>query len=526
MSEPGSRELNAELTERNGRSTLSSERPFDIRDIEIPKAVLRKLPVDFVKENRVLPISCDEETLRIATSDASRESVFDDIRLLTGLEVDVVEAPEDLLVQQISEFYQVTVEQMVEDLGDADGSGGLSTSSHDIEVMANEPTVVNLVNVILSTGLRYRASDIHVVPFENRIDLRYRIDGILQERPPPPRNLHAALISRIKIMADMDIAERYLPQDGHIQINTQGRRVDIRVGTMPTVHGESAVLRLLEKDNKLSTPRELGLDEERVKVLDRLVSRPHGLFLTTGPTGSGKTTTLYSVLSSTYTPTKKMLTIEDPVEYELDGVAQIPVRPARGFTFATGLRAILRQDPDVVMVGEIRDSETADIAVRAALTGHQVFSTLHTNDAAGAVTRLIDMGVEPFLISSCLEGVLAQRLVRRICPHCRGAYTPSVAEKEEFEAFGAKRVLDTYYRGAGCEECNGLGYTGRMGVFELLAIEGEIREMIVERRSSGEIKAAAVRQIKTIRQDAISKAEQGLTTIEEVLRVASGDDSE
>src|SRR5439155_5899378 len=284
-----------------------------------------------------------------------------------------------------AECYQVTVEQMIENLHPEHDGAAEIKNLHDIEVMANEPTVINLVNLIISTALRERASDIHVVPFENSLQLRYRVDGLLQEKPPPPKQLHAALVSRVKIMADMNIAERYMPQDGHIQIHHRGVRVDIRVGTMPTIYGESIVLRLLEKNSKLFSAQELGLDPERSALLSRLVEKPHGLFLATGPTGSGKTTTLYSILSAIYAPEKKILTIEDPVEYELAGVAQIPVMPSRGFTFANCLRSILRQDPDVIMVGEIRDSETAEIAIRAALTGHQVFSTLHTNDSAGAV---------------------------------------------------------------------------------------------------------------------------------------------
>src|SRR5204863_606664 len=325
------------------------------------------------------------------------------------------------------ECYQVTVEKMVENLRPEHGPNGEGKNLHDIEVMANEPTVINLVNLIISTALRERASDIHLVPFENSLQLRYRVDGLLQEKPPPPKQLHPALVSRIKIMADMNIAERFMPQDGHIQINHRGKRVDIRVGTLPTIYGEGMVLRLLEKNSKVQTPVELGLDPARAELMWKLVEKPHGLFLATGPTGSGKTTTLYSILQGIYTVEKKILTIEDPVEYELPGVAQIPVRPSRNFTFATGLRSILRQDPDVVMVGEIRDSETAEIAIRAALTGHQVFSTLHTNDSAGAITRLLDMGVEAFLISSSLEGVLAQRLVRRICVHCREEWSVPAA---------------------------------------------------------------------------------------------------
>jgi type II secretory ATPase GspE/PulE/Tfp pilus assembly ATPase PilB-like protein len=314
-----------------------------------------------------------------------------------------------------------------------------------------------------------------------------------------------------------------MPQDGHIQIHHRGARVDIRVGTMPTIYGESMVMRLLGKNSKLLTPRELGLDEGRVAQLNRLVEKPHGLFLTTGPTGSGKTTTLYSILSGIYAPEKKILTIEDPVEYELAGVAQIPVRPSRNFTFANGLRAILRQDPDVIMVGEIRDSETADIAIRAALTGHQVFSTLHTNDSAGAVTRLLDMGVEAFLISSSLEGVLAQRLVRRICPHCRKEWPVPAGMQEKLATLGARQLSGPFFHGAGCVECRGTGYRGRIGIFELLTIHPELRELILQKRSSAVIKTAAQKTMLTIHQDALQKAADGITTLDEIVRVSSGD---
>jgi type II secretory ATPase GspE/PulE/Tfp pilus assembly ATPase PilB-like protein len=389
--------------------------------------------------------------------------------------------------------------------------------------MANEPSVINLVNVIISTALRERASDIHLVPFEQTVQLRYRVDGLLQEKPPPPKQLHAALVSRIKIMADMNIAERYMPQDGHIQINHRGVRVDIRVGTLPTIYGEGVVLRLLEKTSKLLTAEELGLDPARSALLSRLVEKPHGLFLTTGPTGSGKTTTLYAILQRIYTPEKKIVTIEDPVEYELPGVAQIPVRPSRNFSFANGLRSILRQDPDVVMVGEIRDSETAEIAIRAALTGHQVFSTLHTNDSTGAVTRLLDMGVEAYLISSSLEGVLAQRLVRRICSECRVEAPVSPALRSRLESLGAQQLEGKFYRGNGCEECRGTGYRGRIGIFELLPIDAEFRELVLQKRSSAKLKAAAQRTMITMHQDALQKAAAGITSLEEILRVSSGD---
>ena len=427
------------------------------------------------------------------------------------------------VLEKIAECYQVTVEQMIENLNPDRTAAAEGKNLHDIEVMANEPTVINLVNLIISTALRERASDIHLLPFEETLQLRYRIDGLLQEKPPPPKNLHAALVSRIKIMADMNIAERFMPQDGHIQINHRGARVDIRVGTMPTIYGESLVMRLLEKNSRLLTPMELGLDRERSELMARLVEKPHGLFLATGPTGSGKTTTLYSILQGIYAPEKKIVTIEDPVEYELAGVAQIPVRPTRNFTFANGLRSILRQDPDVIMVGEIRDSETAEIAIRAALTGHQVFSTLHTNDSTGAVTRLVDMGVEAFLISSSLEGVLAQRLVRRICPLCKVEAPVDKAVRDRLHAMGARRVEGVFYQGKGCEECRGTGYRGRIGIFELLAIGPELRELILQKRSNAELKAVAQKTMMTMHEDAMLKASQGVTSLEEILRVSSGD---
>lgn len=490
-----------------------------------PEAV-RALPADFVKRHRVLPFDIQNGTIHIATSEPGNQRIIDDIRLLSGLEVQESEAPASDIIEKIAECYQVTVEQMIENLHPEHASTAEGKNLHDIEVMANEPTVINLVNVIISTALRERASDIHLVPFEETLQLRYRIDGLLQEKPPPPKQLHAALISRIKIMADMNIAERFMPQDGHIQIHHRGVRVDIRVGTMPTIYGESMVLRLLEKASRLLTAHELGLDADRSALLSRLVEKPHGLFLTTGPTGSGKTTTLYAILSGIYSPELKILTIEDPVEYELAGVAQIPVRPTRGFTFATGLRSILRQDPDVVMVGEIRDSETAEIAIRAALTGHQVFSTLHTNDSTGAITRLIDMGVEAFLISSSLEGVLAQRLVRRVCPHCRVEAPVAQIVRDKMEALGGRKIEGLFYKGEGCDECRDTGYRGRIGIFELLAITPELRELILQKRSTAELKNLAQKSMITMHQDALQKAAEGITSIEEILRVSSGDSIE
>ena len=496
--------------------------------LPIPATAAQSLPEEFIRRNGVLPLLIQDRVLYVATARPGNRRVVDEIRLLTGLEVFELTAGDREIADRIAECHQETVEEMSRGFDAAAGLDAEGKNLHDIEVMANEPTVVNLVNLIIATAIREGASDIHLLPFESGLQLRYRVDGLLREKTPPPKPVHAALVSRVKIMADMNIAERYLPQDGHIQINHRGARVDIRVGTMPTIHGESLVLRLLQKDSKLLSPMELGLDAGRAEILSRLVEKPHGLFLTTGPTGSGKTTTLYSILQGLYSPERKILTIEDPVEYELAGVAQIPVKPSRGFTFATGLRAILRQDPDVIMVGEIRDSETAEIAIRAALTGHQVFSTLHTNDAPSAVTRLMDMGIEPFLISSSLEGVLAQRLVRKICPKCRQAWSPPESVLSKFRGSGRNptvAISGPFFSGRGCDECRE-GYRGRLGIFELLTITPELREQIVQKRPATELKATALRNMMTMREDALRKAAAGLTTLEEIVRVCASEGDE
>ena len=480
---------------------------------------LKTLAADFVREHRILPLCIEHGVLHLATADPGNEPLVENVRLLTGLEVQEVVAAESEIQERIGECYRVTVEQMIENLHAGDGAVGEAKNLHDIEVMANEPTVINLVNVIISTALRERASDIHLVPFEGTVELRYRIDGLLQIKPPPPRNLHAALVSRVKIMADMNIAERFMPQDGHIQIHHRGARVDIRVGTMPTKYGESLVMRLLEKNTKVQTPEELGLGAERAALLRRLVEKPHGLFLTTGPTGSGKTTTLYSILQGVYTPEKKIITIEDPIEYELTGVAQIPVRPTRQFTFATGLRAILRQDPDIVMVGEIRDSETAEIAIRAALTGHQVFSTLHTNDAPSSVTRLRDMGVEPFLITATVEAIQAQRLVRRVCQNCRAGYEPTREQMMEINLTPEQCKGKQFFYGEGCDKCNNLGFKGRTGLYELLLMTDDLRDMVSRGSSTDAIRNHTRKQgTASLRDSGLRALFAGTTTLDEVVR--------
>jgi general secretion pathway protein E len=388
--------------------------------------------------------------------------------------------------------------------------------------MAFEAPVVRLVNLLVENAISMESSDIHIEPFEDALRIRYRIDGLLYDQETPPRRLQAAVTSRIKIMAEMNIAERRLPQDGRIRVTLQGRRVDIRVSTVPTVHGESIVMRLLDRSSVFLPLERLGFSPATRQRFESLIKRPHGIFLVTGPTGSGKTTTLYAALDKINSADRKILTVEDPVEYQLKGVNQIAVKPKIGLTFANGLRHIVRQDPDVILVGEIRDLETAEISIQAALTGHLVFSTLHTNDAPAAITRLQDMGVEPYLVASVLEGVLAQRLVRRICAACR---TPDVPSPADLEALGLEISPDTLlYRGKGCDDCRGTGYRGRTGIYELFVITEDVRSLILRRASSREIRHLAIEAgMTTLRTDGWQKAREGVTTIEEVLRVTQED---
>src|ERR671930_523604 len=409
------------------------------------------------------------------------------------------------------------LQRIVEGIDEERGPDGDEDVNH-LRDMAFEAPVVRLVNLLVENAIGAEASDIHIEPFEDTLRIRYRVDGILFDQEAPPRRLQAAVTSRIKIMAEMNIAERRLPQDGRIRVTLHGQRVDIRVSTIPTVHGESIVMRLLQRSSVFLPLEKLGFPTETLKRFESLIKRPHGILLVTGPTGSGKTTTLYAALEKINVPGVKIITVEDPVEYQLKGVNQIPVRSKIGLTFATGLRHIVRQDPDVILVGEIRDLETAEIAIQSSLTGHLVFSTLHTNDAPGAITRLIDLGVEPFLVSSVLEGVLAQRLVRRICDACRVPDTPSAADLEALGIEGADgRAL---FRGRGCDECRGTGYRGRTGIYELFPISEDARSLILRRAPSRDIRRYAIEAgMVTLRTDGWLKACEGVTTVEEILRV-------
>ncbi len=413
------------------------------------------------------------------------------------------------------------MQKIVEGMGSVD-EGEQEEDITQLRDMAFEAPVVRLVNLLIEDAVNAEASDIHIEPSEESLRVRYRIDGILYDLEAPPRRLQAAVTSRIKLMAELNIAERRLPQDGRIRMTLSGRRVDIRVSSIPTIHGESIVMRLLDRSSVFMPFDKLGFSPETSALFDKLINQPNKILLVTGPTGSGKTTTLYAALDKINAPEKKIITIEDPVEYQLKGINQIAVRPKIGLTFAGGLRHIVRQDPDVIMVGEIRDLETAEIAIHAALTGHLVFSTLHTNDAPGAITRLQDMGVEPYLLASVLSGVLAQRLVRRICQTCRVADAPDPADLLAIGVTNGHGV--ELFRGEGCDACRKTGYKGRVGIYELFIITEEIRSLILRKASTGEIRRMAVESgMVTLREDAWAKARAGFTTVDEILRVTQED---
>jgi len=475
---------------------------------------------------RVVPLRTEEGRLVVAMVDPMDIPAVDEVSTLSDLPITRVGLDPNVFANLLRTHYGTTAARMAESLAgeaaDADDTGlehNLDAiEADDIHRMAEQPTLINLVNLVLLEAIQLRASDVHIEPFENELKVKFRIDGVLIAQPPPPKHLQPALIGRVKIMAGMNIAERYVPQDGHITLRFEGRKVDLRVSTVPTLYGESVVMRILDKTALRLDFDALGMSQSVQKQIGRLIDKPHGLVLVTGPTGSGKTTTLYAALSKLYDPRKKIITIEDPVEYELEGINQIPVNPKRGLTFATGLRSILRQDPDIIFVGEIRDSETAEISIRSALTGHLIFSTLHTNDAISSIGRLIDMGVEPYLAASVLEGCLAQRLGRRICPHCteRIPMPEEVSHRltpSELELFGGQ-----VSRGRGCKKCNNSGYHGRLGFFELVMITPRLRRAISDGRPAADLAKLTDESYMTMRDDGVQKAAEGLTTIEEVLR--------
>jgi type IV pilus assembly protein PilB len=497
---------------------------IDLRNYLIDAKVLSLIPEGLAKKYNLIPLFKTGDILTIATADPLNVVALDEIRIKTKSNIEPAVATESELKNAINQYYGIggSIEDIIKSIDMktlAIEEGKEEIEPEKLRNIAEEAPIIKLVNLIILQAIRDKASDIHVEPEEENLKVRFRVDGILHEQATIPKQMQAAVLSRIKIMSDMNIATKRIPQDGRFRLNIEGGQIDMRVSSMPTMFGENIVMRLLDTTSILIGLERLGFDEKNLEHFKSLIVRPYGIILVTGPTGSGKTTTLYSALNTINTPDKNIITIEDPVEYQLKMVRQSQINPKAGLTFATGLRSILRQDPDVIMVGEIRDLETAEISVQAALTGHLVFSTLHTNDAPGSLNRLIDMGVEPFLISSSVIGVVAQRLVRTICSSCKQSYTPS---EEVIRDFGAELPSNPkFYRGAGCKACKNSGYKGRIGIFEMLLITDKIRDLILAKTPSSQIKHVAQEAgMKTLRQDGITKVLAGATTIDEVIRVS------
>ena len=516
--------------------TLASQAGIDkveLDDITIPQEVLAAIPAEMVSKYNVLPIGRTNGRIDIAMIDPFQRQAIESLRLVTGCSIRRYYGSPIEMERAIMKFYGNKVNRMLDDLSPSEmpAENILNADSEDFSAarlheLAAEPSLVNLVNLILFEAIEARASDIHIEPFEKQVNIKYRIDGMLSEKSSSPKKLQSAITSRIKIMGNMNIAERFVPQDGHIEFRGRNGKVDIRVSTVPTVFGESITMRILDRSAALISLEDLGMNKIAHAGFSQCLAKAHGIVLVTGPTGSGKTTTLYAALNKIYSPTVKIITIEDPVEYQLEGVIQMPVNPKRGLTFSKGLRHILRQDPNIIMVGEIRDKETADIAIRAALTGHLVFSTLHTNDSAGAVTRLIDMGVEPFLLASSLEGVIAQRLVRQICPACKTEYTPDENLLRGLDNSVMMPRDIKFYKGIGCNECNKSGMKGRVGIFELLRVTDKLRKVIATSPTTEQILSEAPSDYVSMRHDGIDKICKGVTSCEEILRVTKGIDDE
>jgi type IV pilus assembly protein PilB len=496
----------------------------DLDGREISPAVLKLIPSGLARLHRALPIALSGNTLRVTLVDPLDLRAAEDLRFALGKDIDVVVSPTEQIENRIKDHYGADTSSMEDVLKQLGEAGDMLQIRGDetaaaVEAEANATPIIRFVDLIMYQAIQDRASDIHFEPFENEFKIRYRVDGALYEMSPPPRHLALPVISRVKVMANMNIAERRLPQDGRIQKNIAGRHVDLRVSTLPTQFGESVVLRVLDRTTVNLDLEMLGMPDYIHSYILEIIERPNGIFIVTGPTGSGKTTTLYSCLRKINTIDSKLLTAEEPVEYDLEGIVQVPVNEAIGLTFARVLRAFLRQDPDRIMVGETRDLETAQISIQASLTGHLVFTTLHTNDAPGAITRMIDMGVEPFLISSTLEAVLGQRLIRSICPNCRTTYQPNDSLLAQLELSRRDIGKKNFYYGKGCDACNQTGYKGRKGIYELMRITDPVRELINERAPTVTLKEKAIELgMITLRQDGVRSIFAGDTTIEEVLK--------
>lgn len=502
----------------------------DLRETEIDPAALEGFPQKLIYRQSLFPLRFEQDSIVVATSDPLDLYPLDEASAATGRNIIPVVAEREEIARLMNRNLGVgseTVEGLMAAKSEEEVElvEGIETDGSELSEMAQEASVVRLVNEILLEAIQTRASDVHIETQSNGLSIRYRIDGILHLQPTPPEinRFQAAIISRLKIMARLNIAEKRLPQDGRIKLRVHGREVDIRLSVIPMIHGEGMVMRILDKSSMVFDLSQLGMSKPIYDTFSEIIKYPHGIVLVTGPTGSGKTTTLYSSLLQIKSPKTKIITTEDPVEYQLDGINQIQVHSKIGLTFAASLRSILRHDPDIVLVGEIRDLETAENAIQASLTGHLVFSTLHTNDAAGAFTRMSDMGVEPFLVAGTVEAVMAQRLLRRLCSKCKEPYTPN--RQDAPSDFPWEKLADRpAYRSVGCRECRNVGYTGRMGIYELLVANDGIRQLALERKSSWEIRKEAVKAgMRTLRMDAWDKVASGDTSIDEVLRVTKGE---
>lgn len=495
-------------------------KPDDLPKVPI---VLEGISSRFIRENRVIPLEIKNSILKVLMANPEDKVTIDALRVATSADIIVYTSDTEVLDEYISRFYgqeSQNINRIIEDIGEK-GLEFLKEEEEDIgylKDLASEAPIIKLVNLFITRAVESRASDVHIEPFEDELKVRYRIDGVLHDVESTPKKLQAAIVSRIKIMAKLNIAERRLPQDGRIRLKVGEKEIDIRVSTIPVLYGESVVMRLLDKENIVVDLNLLGFSPQTLSAFNQLIKKPNGIILVTGPTGSGKTTTLYGALQKINSPDKKIITVEDPVEYQLKGVNQIQVKPQIGLNFANTLRHIVRQDPDIIMIGEVRDIETAEIAIQSALTGHLVFSTLHTNDAPTAITRLLDMGVENFLLSSTIRGILAQRLVRVICPACK-EIDPSTADKEELAILGIGSDAPLF-RGGRCEKCAFTGYHGRLGIFELFLIDDDIRKLILKRADSNQIREMARKHgMKTLLEDGAKKVKMGVTTLSEILRV-------
>ena len=516
-------DLNTALAAQRGEELVNLE------GVKIPDEAIKAVPAQIATTNKVLPIEFDPATKRLTVVMASSENfrALDDLRQLMGYTVTAKIGDPEQIERLIARNYTAAAESMGEILSELNSDAALKDLEHrgesiDLETIKNaadSSPVKKLINLVLLQAIKDKASDIHFEPFEEEFKMRYRIDGVLYEMMPPPKHIAPAISSRIKVMANLDIAEHRLPQDGRIELNVNNQPVDLRVSVLPTMFGESVVMRVLDRSNVSLDLDKIGMRDDDMGVFRQLINKPNGIVIVTGPTGSGKTTTLYSALRELNDPSVKIITAEDPVEYDIDGIIQCQIREDIELTFARVLRSMLRQDPDIILVGEIRDKETAEIAVQASLTGHLVFSTLHTNDAPSAIARIVDLGLEPFLVTATLEGVLAQRLVRKICPNCKTPYTPSEEQLMELELRPEDVVGRNFFYGKGCENCNNTGYRGRMGIYEIMLLDDDMRDKIINHASTQVLRAEAKqRGMRSLRECGLLAIYDGLTTIEEVVR--------